>query len=151
MDDLFNRVARRRREGQRGFTLIELLVVIAVLAILAAIVIFNVLGVTNRGKSSAACTDEKTIQTASDAYFNDVGKYPEGSANTGGALALAAATTAGHFVDLDELHVPTQASSGGGPIPPPYIHTVPNLTNDGAFTYNSTSGTVVAANAAAGC
>ena len=76
MDDLFNRVARRRRRGQSGFTLIELLVVIAVLAILAAIVIFNVLGVTNRGSSSACATDLKTVQTASDAFRNDTGNYP---------------------------------------------------------------------------
>lgn len=71
MDDLFNRVARRRRGGERGFTLIELLVVIAVLAILAAIVIFNVTGVANRGKTSACDTDVKTVQTAIDSYYND--------------------------------------------------------------------------------
>lgn len=71
MDNVYKRVARRRRRGQEGFTLIELLVVIAVLAILATIVIFNVTGVTNRGQISACQTDLKTIQTASDAYYND--------------------------------------------------------------------------------
>lgn len=76
MDSIFNRVSRRRRRGQGGFTLIELLVVIAVLAILAAIVIFNVTGVVNRGNSSACSTDLKTVQTASDAYFNDNAAYP---------------------------------------------------------------------------
>jgi prepilin-type N-terminal cleavage/methylation domain-containing protein len=76
MDGLYNRVSRRRRRGQSGFTLIELLVVIAVLAILATIVIFNVTGVVNRGSSSACATDLKSVQTASDAYFNDHGSYP---------------------------------------------------------------------------
>lgn len=76
MDDLYNRVARRRRSGQRGFTLIELLVVIAVLAVLAAIVIFNVTGVVNRGNNAACKTDLATVQTASDAYFSDNGSYP---------------------------------------------------------------------------
>jgi prepilin-type N-terminal cleavage/methylation domain-containing protein len=71
MDDLYNRVARRRRRGQRGFTLIELLVVIAVLSVLAAIVIFNVTGVVNRGNTAACQTDLKTVQTASDAYYSD--------------------------------------------------------------------------------
>src|SRR5215469_18388390 len=71
MDDLFNRVARRRRSGQRGFTLIELLVVIAVLAVLAAIVIFNVVGVANKGENASACTDSKSVQTAIDAALND--------------------------------------------------------------------------------
>lgn len=71
MDNLYNRTARRRRRGQGGFTLIELLVVIAVLAVLAGIVIFNVVGVANRGSSSAACTDAKSVQTAVDAALND--------------------------------------------------------------------------------
>lgn len=90
MDEVFNRVARRRRGGQGGFTLIELLVVIAVLAILAAIVIFNVVGVTNRGKSSSCQTDVKTIQTAMDAYYNDQtppgwnGQFTANTYNTAG-------------------------------------------------------------------
>jgi general secretion pathway protein G len=62
---------RRRRVGEKGFTLIELLVVIAVLAILAAIVLFNVVGVTNRGTNNACDTDTKTVQTALDAYYSD--------------------------------------------------------------------------------
>ena len=62
MDAVFNRVARRRHRGQGGFTLIELLVVIGILAILAAVVIFNITGVTNKGKNAAACTDVMTIQ-----------------------------------------------------------------------------------------
>ena|SRR5437879_3828828 len=90
MDNLYNRVSRRRRQGEGGFTLIELLVVIAVLAILAAIVIFNVVGVTNRGKTSACDTDLKSAQTASDAYHNDTGGYPA----TLGALVPAYLHTA---------------------------------------------------------
>src|ERR1700676_5021461 len=92
MDDLFNRVARRRggaqpestvtgvarrrRRGQQGFTLIELLVVIAVLAILAGIVIFNVQGVSQKATAGACQTDVKTIQTAVDEYQNDTGNLP---------------------------------------------------------------------------
>lgn len=86
MDNLYNTVSRRRH-GQAGFTLIELLVVIAVLAILAAIVLFNVVGVTNRGKSSACATDVKTFQSAVDAAIGD--------ALSGGSTATAAALTAG--------------------------------------------------------
>ena len=66
MDNLYNRVSRRRR-GEGGFTLIELLVVIAILAILAFIVIFNVTGVTNRGNSWACVTDGRSVQTGVDA------------------------------------------------------------------------------------
>jgi prepilin-type N-terminal cleavage/methylation domain-containing protein len=71
MDNLYTRVSRRRRRGQEGFTLIELLVVIAVLAVLAGIVIFNVTGVTNRGSLAACQTDLKSVQTASDSFYND--------------------------------------------------------------------------------
>jgi prepilin-type N-terminal cleavage/methylation domain-containing protein len=100
MDDVFNRVARRRRRGdQGGFTLIELLVVIAVLAVLATIVIFNVAGVANRGRSSACATDLKSIQTASDAYYNDnTNQYP----TTGGTVPGAIVTTdlAGTYIHV---------------------------------------------------
>ena len=131
MDDLFNRVARRRRSGQRGFTLIELLVVIAVLAILAAIVIFNVVGVANRGKTSACVTDKQTIQTAVDAYYNDhvntatppVNVYPV----TGGDVAAPATTNTVNNAEL---------VSGNGF--PPYIHTLPPET----FHYTGASGTI---------
>ena len=100
MDNLFNRVARRRRPGQGGFTLIELLVVIAVLAVLALIVIFNVVGVANKGQTSAACTDTKSIQTAVDAAEN------------AGATFAAGAITAAEW----------------GTLVPQYIHTEPSGT-----------------------
>jgi len=126
MDNLFNRVARRRRRGQGGFTLIELLVVIAVLAILAAIVIFNIVGVANRGKSSACGTDTQTVQTAVDAYQNDKSVYPV----SGGDKAAVAV---GDGVNLTELS-------------PAYMHTQPDATTTGAFSYKDTSGGVKAAN-----
>jgi prepilin-type N-terminal cleavage/methylation domain-containing protein len=82
MDNLYNRTARRRRRGQQGFTLIELLVVIAVLAILAGIVIFNVVGVANKGSTASACTDQKSVQTAVDAALNDGVTFTAGDMNT---------------------------------------------------------------------
>jgi prepilin-type N-terminal cleavage/methylation domain-containing protein len=113
MDDLYNRVARRRRSGQRGFTLIELLVVIAVLAVLAAIVIFNVTGVVNRGTSAACLTDLETVQTASDAYYSD---------------DLQAGRTVGTYP-------PNLAA-----LVPAYIHTAP--TDLGTVTWDTSTGTV---------
>jgi prepilin-type N-terminal cleavage/methylation domain-containing protein len=85
MDNLYNRTARRRRRGQGGFTLIELLVVIAVLAVLAGIVIFNVVGVANRGSNASACTDAKSVQTAVDAALND----GAGAGFAAGGISLA--------------------------------------------------------------
>jgi prepilin-type N-terminal cleavage/methylation domain-containing protein len=121
MDDLYNRVARRRHSGQGGFTLIELLVVIAVLAVLAGIVIFNVTGVANRGASSACSTDLKSVQTASDAYYADnANKYPSAGGTSTGAVVF----------------------NGAPPLVPNYLHTVPG--NGEAFSYADASGTVAA-------
>ena len=132
MDDIFNRVARRRRGGESGFTLIELLVVIAVLAILAAIVIFNVVGVTNRGKSSSCQTDVKTIQTALDAYYND--QVPPGWGGNFGAGANANAGGVDPYPVFD-------------PLVPNYLHTNPGgncatITITDATVNGATSKTV---------
>lgn len=105
MDDLFNRVRRQRRGGQKGFTLIELLVVIAVLAVLAAIVIFNVLGVTNHGESASACTDSKSVQTAVDSYLND-----------GGTALGTGAFTAAEWNALSPKYIHTQPPAKYGNI-----------------------------------
>lgn len=125
MDNLYNRVARRRRKGEGGFTLIELLVVIAVLAILAAIVIFNVIGVGKAGKTASCNTDLKSIQTAVDTYYNANTEYP----------------TADHLSTVGEAIVT-------GDISPTYIHGDPaNLeANTGAVTMLDTAGSVKAAN-----
>jgi len=124
VDELYNRVARRRR-GESGFTLIELLVVIAVLAILAAIVLFNVVGVTNRGKSSACATDVKTFQSAVDAAIGDA---------LSGASTTAASLTAGAMAgappnDLTIL-------DGGN-----YIHDSAGTTTCTTLTLTWTNGT----------
>jgi prepilin-type N-terminal cleavage/methylation domain-containing protein len=103
MDDIYMKVARRRRAGEGGFTLIELLVVIAVLAVLAFIVIFNVSGVANRGNASACATDVKSVQTAIDSYLND---------NPGGAVAVGTPVPASVWTQ----------------IVPAYLHTAPNVT-----------------------
>lgn len=115
--DSLNGVLRRRRSGEKGFTLIELLVVIAVLAILAAIVIFNVTGVTDKGKTAACQTDLKSVQTAVDAYYNANGStYP---------------WSGGHTVTG-----PTDAMGG---LVPTFLHTAP--TSVGTVTI-AASGTV---------
>jgi prepilin-type N-terminal cleavage/methylation domain-containing protein len=130
MDNLLNRVSRRRRRGQAGFTLIELLVVIAVLAILATIVIFNVVGVANRGQSSACSTDLKSAQTASDAYYND--QNPPAYSTAGGTVPGT----------LDP-----SLPGKNGPIAGGYLHeTVTQATaNTGAITLDK-NGTATAAN-----
>lgn len=97
--ELINR--RSRTSGQSGFTLIELLVVIAVLAILAAIVIFNVVGVANKGSNASACTDQKSVQTAIDAAIN---------ANVTGFAAGAMTTAEWNLLVPAYIHNPPAGS-----------------------------------------
>ena len=54
---------------QEGFTLIELLLVVVILAILASIVVFSVVGIADKGASSACKTELSTIRTAANAYY----------------------------------------------------------------------------------
>src|SRR5207302_9996141 len=91
MDEVFNRVARRRRRGQGGFTLIELLVVIAVLAVLAAIVIFNVVGRSEERRVGKECTDSKWAQTAVEDALNDGVVFTAGAMNAGEWISLVPA------------------------------------------------------------
>ena len=110
MDNLYKRVARRRRRGEGGFTLIELLVVISILAVLAAIVIFNVTGVKNTANVTACNSDQQAIQTASDDYYVQNNNYagsvsdlvptyihttPNDKDNSGNAVSWSINTTNG--------------------------------------------------------
>jgi general secretion pathway protein G len=104
MDNVYNRVSKRRRRGQEGFTLIELLVVIAVLAVLAGIVIFNVTGVSHRGAQSACDTDVKTVQTAVDAYYND-------NNQSWGTMAAANPISAADYALIVPTYVHSQPTS----------------------------------------
>ena len=53
----------------RGFTIVEILVVIVILGILSVAVVFTVRGVTDRGEQSACAGDQRTLETAADAYM----------------------------------------------------------------------------------
>ena len=60
----------------RGFTIIELIVVIAIIAILAGIVIFNIGGILENAKVSAAGSVQRQMTEAVQLYYNDMGFYP---------------------------------------------------------------------------
>jgi prepilin-type N-terminal cleavage/methylation domain-containing protein len=60
----------------KGFTLVELLIVIVILGILATVTVFAVRGITDQGKQNACATEEKTILTATEAYYAQNGVAP---------------------------------------------------------------------------
>ena len=71
MDNSIEIQAEQKKDT--GFTLVELLIVIVILGILATVTVFAVRGITDQGQTSACAADQKTLETASEAYFAQEG------------------------------------------------------------------------------
>ena len=57
------------QKQDKGFTLVELLIVIVILGILATVTVFAVRGITDRGQQNACDVEERTVQTAIEAFY----------------------------------------------------------------------------------
>jgi prepilin-type N-terminal cleavage/methylation domain-containing protein len=66
----------------KGFTLVELLIVIVILGILATVTVFAVRGITDKGQENACSVEQRTLDTAIEAY------YAQNQADPGDAAAL---------------------------------------------------------------
>ena len=65
------------KNQDKGFTLIELLIVIVILGILAAVTVFAVGGITKKGQENACDVEQRTVETAIQAYYAENGlTYP---------------------------------------------------------------------------
>jgi prepilin-type N-terminal cleavage/methylation domain-containing protein len=56
----------KKLNQMKGFTLVELLIVVAILGVLSAVVLPNVIGLSNQGQVEAAKAELVTVQTSMD-------------------------------------------------------------------------------------
>ena len=57
------------KKQDKGFTLVELLIVIVILGILATVTVFAVRGITDTGQENACDVEQRTLDTAVEAYY----------------------------------------------------------------------------------
>lgn len=109
-----DRLQAARRED-RGFTLIELLIVIIILGVLAAVVVFSVRGITNNSEEAACKTEVRTVETAVEAAYAELGNYPaDVDALVAGGFLRAApdgATTGSNITGASTINATTGALS----------------------------------------
>lgn len=70
-------VYAHRRTLKAGFSLIEIMIALAIVALMAAVVGPRVLSFLGRGKVSATESNLKQLNQVVDAYYLNVGKYPQ--------------------------------------------------------------------------
>ena len=66
----------KKDQRTAGFTLIELMIVIAILGLMAYMVAPRLMGVMGKAKPKIAQADIKSLETALDLLYLDVGRYP---------------------------------------------------------------------------
>jgi general secretion pathway protein G len=66
----------KKDQRTAGFTLIELMIVIAILGLMAYMVAPRLMGVMGKAKPKIAQADIKSLETALDLFYLDVGRYP---------------------------------------------------------------------------
>lgn len=74
---MFTSIKKVRGSNIRGFTLIELMIVIVILGLLMTLVAPRMFSQVSSTKTKTAAMQMEMLSTALDAYFLDVGSYPE--------------------------------------------------------------------------
>jgi general secretion pathway protein G len=63
----------------KAFTLVEMLIVVIIIGILAAALLPKLKGAQQRARDTARKANLSQVSTALEMYFNDKGRYPNGS------------------------------------------------------------------------
>jgi general secretion pathway protein G len=70
-------------EKQTGFTMIELLIVVSIIGILASMIILTTSGSRIKARDARRMSDMKSLVTAQELYYSDIGHYFTCSATLG--------------------------------------------------------------------
>jgi general secretion pathway protein G len=98
----------------KGFTLVELLIVIVILGILATVTVFAVRGITDRGQDNACDVEQRTLDTAIEAYYADNQSDPANAAALSGYLREIPGTADWTFNAAGSGTVATFTPTAGG-------------------------------------
>jgi len=77
-----------KNNQDKGFTLIELLIVIVILGILATVTVFAVRGITDTGQENACDVEQRTLDTAIEAFYATNQTDPTVETTLGAVLGL---------------------------------------------------------------
>jgi prepilin-type N-terminal cleavage/methylation domain-containing protein len=118
------------KNQDKGFTLVELLIVIVILGILATVTVFAVRGITDKGQENACSVEQRTLDTAIEAF------YAQNQADPAIVTTGLAANGSTVVYVLDDADVATDVLAPG--LVPTYLKDAPDDTKFAFYAVGAT-------------